>query len=106
MRHVLLLSVTLPLLLGGCNQSSSVLKYEIHGDAVTITGCDEDVSGELVIPNAIKGKPDTSIGGATFIGCTSLTSIAIPDSVTSIDGNTFSPCTRLTTIEVGAGGVR
>ena len=77
MRPVLLLSVTLPLLLGGCNQSSSVLKYEIHGDAVTITGCDEDVSGELVIPNAIKGKPVTSIGGGE-------PSISAPTSRTSL----------------------
>ena len=100
MRPVLLLSVSLPLLLGGCNQSSSVLKYEIHGDAVTITGCDEDASGELVIPNAIKGKPVTSIGGGAFSDCISLTGITIPDGVTSIGNYAFRDCTRLTSITI------
>ena len=100
MRPVLLLSVSLPLLLGGCNQSSSVLKYEIHGDAVTITGCDEDASGELVIPNAIKGKPVTSIGGGAFSDCISLTGITIPDGVTSIGNYAFYYCTNLTSITI------
>ena len=101
MRCALLLSVSLPLLLGGCNQSSSVLKYEIHGDAVTITGCDEDVSGELVIPNAIKGKPVTSIGGGAFYLCTNITNITIPDGVTSIGEAAFLYCSSLTSITIG-----
>ena len=38
------------------------IKYKITGDAVTITGCDEDASGKLVIPALIEGKSVTSIG--------------------------------------------
>ena len=93
-----LIIVTLPLLLGGCNQSSSVLKYEIHGDSVTITGCDEDVLGELVIPDTIKGKPVTSIEGEAFFRCQSLTSITIPDGVTSIGFRAFNGCSKLKSI--------
>ena len=98
-----LIILTLPLLIGGCNQSSSVLKYEIHGDSVTITGCDEDVSGELVIPVTIKGKPVTSIEGEAFFRCQSLTSITIPDGVTSIGFRAFMFCSSLTSITIGEG---
>ena len=41
-----------------------------------------------------------SIGGNAFQGCSSLTSISLPDSLTSIGGNTFYSCTSLTTINL------
>ena len=38
----------------------------------------------------------TKIGDYAFLGCTLLTSIAIPDSVTAIGNGAFSNCTALT----------
>ena len=40
----------------------------------------------------------TSIGNFAFSGCTSLTSVTIPDSVTSIGNSAFSGCTSLTSV--------
>ena len=40
----------------------------------------------------------TSIGWDAFNGCTGLTSITIPSSVTSIGSSAFNGCTGLTTI--------
>ena len=42
----------------------------------------------------------TSIGDFAFDGCTSLTSVTIPDSVTSIGDNAFQDCTSLTSVTI------
>ncbi|MBQ2704610.1 MAG: leucine-rich repeat domain-containing protein [Clostridia bacterium] len=54
----------------------------------------------ITIPNSV-----TSIGGSAFSGCTGLTSITIPNSVTTIGGSAFSGCTGLTSIAI-PGGVK
>ncbi|MDB4761254.1 leucine-rich repeat domain-containing protein [Akkermansiaceae bacterium] len=79
------------------------LKYKIEGDTVTITDCDEKALGDLIIPAKIEGKPVTSIGDYAFRGCTSMTSITIPDGVTSIGDFAFHFCESLTSITIGDG---
>ena len=79
------------------------LKYEIKGDAVTITGCDKKASGALTIPATIEGKSVTSIGKSAFSRCYSLTSIRIPDSVTSIENDAFYRCKSLTNVTIPDG---
>ena len=59
----------------------------------TFTGCSSLTS--ITIPDSV-----TSIGYATFAGCSSLTSITIPDSVTSIGESAFSNCSSLQTISL------
>ena len=43
------------------------------------------------------------IAGYAFSGCTGLTSVEIPNSVTSIGDDAFSHCTGLTSVEIGDG---
>ncbi|MDC0296301.1 leucine-rich repeat domain-containing protein [Akkermansiaceae bacterium] len=76
------------------------LKYEIKGDAVTITGCDKKASEELIIPAMIEGKPVTSIGDEAFKDCKSLTNITIGNGVTSVGGVAFFKCRKLTSITI------
>ena len=56
-------------------------------------GCSSLTS--IVIPDSV-----TSIGGDAFYGCSSLTGITIPDSVTSIGSFAFSGCSSLTGITI------
>jgi hypothetical protein len=48
----------------------------------------------------LSGSTFTSIGSLAFLGCTSLTSITIPNSVTSIEDATFKDCVGLTSVTI------
>lgn len=69
----------------------SIVKRIIIGDGVTtigdwaFRGCSSPTS--VTIPNSV-----TTIGGYAFSGCSSLTSITIPNSVTTIGIEAFSRC--------------
>lgn len=47
----------------------------------------------VTIPDSV-----TSIGYYAFIGCSGLTSVTIPNSVTSIESNAFYDCSGLTSV--------
>ena len=49
----------------------------------------------LTLPSSV-----TSIGRCTFYGCSGLTSLTIPSSVTSIDNSAFSGCSGLTSLTI------
>ena len=55
------------------------------------------------IVNAVVTSGVTSIGGLAFYGCSSLSSITIPESVTSIGWCAFSGCSNLTSITIPEG---
>ena len=62
-------------------------------------GTDESVS----VPSQLGGCNVTDIGYSAFSGCTSLTSVVIPDGVTSIGEEAFYDCTSLASITIPNG---
>ena len=69
------------------------LEYDDIIPPSVFAGCSSLTS--ITIPNSV-----TSIGSGAFFGCSSLTSMIIPKSVTSIEGALFSGCSSLTSISV------
>lgn len=55
---------------------------------------------QVTIPATWEGKPVAAIGALAFEGCTAITSVAIPESVTSIGAGAFKGCTELTAITI------
>lgn len=83
------------------------LTYIIENDQVTITGCNTNATGELVIPDTIEGYPVTSIREEAFLngvwGDYRFSSVVIPDSVTTIGFAAFSGCDKLTSVTLPQG---
>ena len=95
----------------GCNGLTTIIvekgnaKYHSDGNCLIETESKTMIAGckTSVIPN---DGSVTSIGEYTFIDCTSLTNITIPNSVTSIGAGAFSGCNGLTTIIVEKGNAK
>jgi hypothetical protein len=73
--------------------------YEVANNTVTITRYTGTMS-VISVPSDIAGLPVITIGNYSFVDCTSLTSITIPDSVTRIGHQAFQGCTSLTSITI------
>ena len=71
----------------------SLTQFSLHSRYKCFFGCSGLTS--ITIPSSV-----TSLGETCFSGCSGLTSITIPSSVTSLGKNCFNGCSRLTSITI------
>ena len=85
--------------------SSDVTYEETDGVVgVTITGCNPEASGALVIHEELDGHLVAKIGDSAFSGCSKLTSITLPDYyITDIGAGAFRNCAQLERFVVPVG---
>ena len=76
--------------------------YENEGYAI-VAGIGNCTDENIVIPPLYDGLPVTSIDENAFDGCSTITSVNIPNSVTSIGWYAFRNCTSLTSVTIGNG---
>ena len=111
MKKILLLTLLalLPMVAGAYNAKIDGIYYNFSGDEATVTYREynkygppyyiSDYSGCVVIPESVVFNDKTYyvryIESWAFSGCSGLTSITIPNSVTSIGGSAFSGCSGL-----------
>lgn len=79
------------------------LSYEIIDNEVTITDCDENITGEFIIPEKIDTYPVTEIGLNAFYGCRGLTNVIFPNTIRYIGKSAFSDCSNLTSVYLQEG---
>ena len=68
----------------------------INGERVATIVNYIGTESKLMIPGVIEGTKVVGIGNGAFEGCSSLTSVVIPNSVTSIGDGAFRDCSSLT----------
>lgn len=69
--------------------------YSVSDGEATVTGVDETVTGDLVIPEELGGYPVTAIGDYAFEDNYEITSLVIPEGVETIGDYCFSYCRYL-----------
>lgn len=105
-RQMLFLLAALFVTLKGYSVTVNGLNYSLSPDftAVAVTGLADKSITKLVIPESItyEGRtcPVIAIVYDAFSGCSSLTSVEIPNSVTTIYTNAFADCISLASIDI------
>ena len=74
--------------------------YTVSKGKAEVTGASAET---IIIPSTLGGYPVTSIKGRAFYGCSSITSVKIPDSITSIGESVFWECSSLGDVKIGNG---
>ena len=90
------------LFIQGVQAGSEGLVYTLssNGTYYSVSGIGTCTDTQIVIPEIYEGIPVTMIANNAFKGCTGLTSVKIPQSVTSIGTYVFYNCTGLTSITI------
>ena len=101
---LLTLSILISIIANAYDFEVGGIYYNKDGNCAIVTDGNSKYSGDVSIPSTVNyGGMEysvTSIGVGAFYGCTSLTSVIIPNSVTSIGNWAFYFCSGLTSVTI------
>lgn len=90
------------LLVGAKTVVEGDLTFKIIGSGAYVNKCDTSAT-VVEIPATVNEKPVLAIDASAFQGCSELTSVTIPESVTIINSNAFTSCSKLEEIVIPEG---
>ena len=76
------------------------LEYVINADGIGILRCDVNAAGVVEIPGMIDGMPVVSICDHAFNGCSNVTQVILPETITRIGNCAFVGCEQLSAINI------
>lgn len=83
------------------------LTYQVNedGESCSVVACDQDITGEVVVPAEVNGFKVTAIGsgdseGTAFYNCEQLEKVIVSEGITSIEFRAFEGCENLTTVQL------
>ena len=82
------------------DRTGYIIKGLADRSSYIVTGEGKLTNTDIVIPRKYKELPVVQIADGAFEGCSMMTSIVIPDSVTVIGIGAFKDCVRLTETEI------
>ncbi len=84
-------------------ETEGLFMYNVKDEKATIITCQNDASGDIVIPETLGGYPVEAISVYSFSDCDKITSVTMPDSVKTIGVGAFADCEKLAVVKIGAG---
>ncbi len=72
--------------------------FRIDNNVAVITKVNTAISGDVIIPETLGDFPVGVIGEEAFKGCTKITSVVLPETVTIIEASAFEGCSKLESI--------
>lgn len=78
------------------------LEYNVNSDHIEIVGCNSSATN-VSVPPKIQSMPVTIIKDDAFKGCSDLSQVILPDTVTQIGNSAFYNCTSLKSINIPEG---
>lgn len=86
---VIIVMCTVLFAFGTSAANENGILYSVSDGEATVTGVDETVTGDVVIPAELGGYPVTAIGNEAFESNYNITSIIIPEGVETIGERCF-----------------
>lgn len=77
--------------------------YTLTDNEIHIVKGNENLSGDINIPNTIDGYPVTQILAGAFLENTNITSVTIPENIKSIEQYAFMDCKNLAVVNFSEG---